>query len=270
MPSTMINIANYCTLCRSALWGVRLFHNHSYRSHHGPIRASQRTQNAHIKATQTRTFHIAHPLGSPSLPPHPAATRHEGGRLRLLPPRLLGGQAEPARPVCTVRDRCLFPELPSSRVVTEMIDPRRCHAATCTICSRTCNGCPPSVPPTPELTMSPATVSPASPAVCSPDALAALSVSFGNLDGSHGLEDERRPALASHTNVTGAMGRRRKQREHDDVDEEGRKGLWGTGDERMKETGILPGCGRIVCRGCAFETPERYVSESLHRHVSAW
>ena len=75
---------------------------------------------------------------------------------------------------------------------------------------------------------------------------------------------ERRPALASHTNVTGTgtVGRRRKQREHDDTDDESRKGSWEVEDERMRDTGILPGCGRVVCRGCSFETPERYVSSS--------
>nr|VWP01786.1 Regulator Ustilago maydis 1 protein [Ganoderma boninense] len=148
----------------------------------------------------------------------------------------------------------------------QLVQCARCHAPTCTICSRTCNGCPPSVPPTPELTMSPATLSPATPAVCSPDTPASLSLSgsvpFANLDGpeSLGPGGERRPALASHTNVpgTGAVGRRRKNREHDDVDEEGWKGAGEAEDERMRETGILPGCGRVVCRGCSFETPERY------------
>ncbi|KAM5540042.1 hypothetical protein V8D89_006182 [Ganoderma adspersum] len=141
---------------------------------------------------------------------------------------------------------------------SQLIQCARCHAPTCTICSRTCNGCPPSVPPTPELSMSPATVSPASPAACTPDIPASLSisvsVSFGNMDGDH----ERRPALASHTNVpgTGTVGRRRKQREHDDVDDQGSKGSGEVEDERMRDTGILPGCGRVVCRGCSFETPE--------------
>lgn len=154
---------------------------------------------------------------------------------------------------------CPFQESPTR------IDPRRCQAPTCTICSRTCNGCPPSVPPTPELSMSPATVSPASPAACSPDISASLSisvsVSFGNMEGSLGMGGERRPALAPHTNVTGTgtVGRRRKQREHDDTDDESRKGSWEVEDQRMRDTGILPGCGRVVCRGCSFETPERYV-----------
>ncbi|PIL34312.1 hypothetical protein GSI_03087 [Ganoderma sinense ZZ0214-1] len=150
---------------------------------------------------------------------------------------------------------------------SQLIQCARCHAPTCTICSRTCNGCPPSVPPTPELTMSPDTVSPASPAACSPDTTPAslslsASVSFGNLDGPDtlGLGGGRRPALAPHTNVAaiGTAGRRRKNREHDDADEDGRKGSCEAGheDERMQETGIVPGCGRVVCRGCSFETPE--------------
>lgn len=116
--------------------------------------------------------------------------------------------------------------------------------------------------------MSPATVSSTSPSVGSSDAIPSRSVSFGDLDDSYGLAEEggRRPALASHTNtsVIGTAGRRRKQRDHDNVDGEGRKGVGSVEDERMKEAGILPGCGRVVCQGCSFETPERYVSVSPH------
>ncbi|KAI1788604.1 hypothetical protein LXA43DRAFT_894376 [Ganoderma leucocontextum] len=169
------------------------------------------------------------------------------GPFSLPTPLQLGTKAV----VCTSCHRA-FPGAKQSQLVQCAL----CHAPTCTICSRTCNGCPPSVPPTPELTMSPATVSPASPDVVSSDTPASLSLSFGNLNSdSHGLDDGRRPALASHTNMTGTVGKRRKVREHEDDREEGRKGLGEAGDEREKE-GILPGCGRIVCRGCSFETPE--------------
>ena len=39
---------------------------------------------------------------------------------------------------------------------------------------------------------------------------------------------------------------------------EGRREL---GDSEKE--GILPGCGRVVCRVCSFETPERYVDVEL-------
>ena len=81
---------------------------------------------------------------------------------------------------------------------------------------------------------------------------------FGGVGG-------RRPALASNTNTAqsaggAGVGKRRKVREHElEQEGEGRRGL---GDEE-KEQGILPGCGRVVCRGCSFETPERYVDVGL-------
>ena len=49
----------------------------------------------------------------------------------------------------------------------------------------------------------------------------------------------------------------------DDDDERKRRGDEDKEDkeEREKdgEDGVFPGCGRTVCRSCAFETPERYV-----------
>ena len=61
------------------------------------------------------------------------------------------------------------------------------------------------------------------------------------------------------------MGKRRKVREHElEREGEGRRGE--LGDEE-KEQGVLPGCGRVVCRGCSFETPERYVDVGLFAFV---
>lgn len=115
----------------------------------------------------------------------------------------------------------------------------RCHAPTCAICSRTCNGCPPSTPPTPALTSSPSL--PGTPLV-SP---------FPTL---------RRPVLAMNTNTAldptppPIAGRRRKARDREE--EEGGKA---DGDLAETEEGVLPGCGRTVCRNCATESTQRCV-----------
>ncbi|EJF56915.1 hypothetical protein DICSQDRAFT_140759 [Dichomitus squalens LYAD-421 SS1] len=164
-------------------------------------------------------------------------------------------QPGPKAVVCTSCNRA-FPGAKQS----QLVQCARCHAPTCAICSRTCNGVPPpSVPPTPELTMSP--VSPASPGSRSPDARTPplLSLSFldanaspGHLFGSGG----RRPALASHRNMAqspdGGGGKRRKRREHEHEHGQEDDGRRGHGDEKEAE----PGCGRVVCQGCSFETPE--------------
>ncbi|KAI0808046.1 hypothetical protein C8Q74DRAFT_1230740 [Fomes fomentarius] len=118
----------------------------------------------------------------------------------------------------------------------QLIQCDRCHAPTCAICSRTCNGCPPSTPPTPVLTSSPSL--PDTPLVSPFPAL-------------------RRPVLAMNTNTAlgptppPIAGRRRKARDREE--EEG-----GKADGLLAETeeGVLPGCGRTVCRNCATESTQ--------------
>ncbi|KAI0739429.1 hypothetical protein C8Q80DRAFT_1198649 [Daedaleopsis nitida] len=112
----------------------------------------------------------------------------------------------------------------------------RCHSPTCPICSRTCNGCPSSVPPTPALTTAP---SPPDTPLASP------------------LPSARRPALALNTNNTSGAtpttqiaGRRRKARDCDEEERDEAQSRKFVGD------GALLGCGRAVCRNCSFETPE--------------
>ncbi|TFK85109.1 hypothetical protein K466DRAFT_588366 [Polyporus arcularius HHB13444] len=131
----------------------------------------------------------------------------------------------------------------------QLVQCARCHAATCVICSRTCNGCLPCLPPTMTST----------PDASKPDACARLPMP---------LPFSRRPALALHTKTAlGAApppmaGRRRKMRDRDDAedDDEGR-GHTGDGDgesgKEKQEDGVLPGCERTVCRNCAFEIPDR-------------
>ncbi|TBU21574.1 hypothetical protein BD309DRAFT_972847 [Dichomitus squalens] len=165
-------------------------------------------------------------------------------------------QPGPKAVVCTSCHRA-FPGAKQS----QLVQCARCHAPTCAICSRTCNGVPPpSVPPTPKLTMSP--VSPASPGSRSPDVrtppLLSLSFLDANTSPGHLLgSGDRRPALASHTNMAqstdGGGGKRRKRREHEQGQEDDGRRVPG---ESEKEAGIVPGCGRVVCRGCSFETPE--------------
>ncbi|KAH9895838.1 hypothetical protein C8Q73DRAFT_689712 [Cubamyces lactineus] len=126
----------------------------------------------------------------------------------------------------------------------QLVQCARCHEPTCIVCSRTCNGYPPSVPPTPALTTSPSS-GPDTPLMSprrSPVALAA------------DLREAR-----DHAPVQSLAGRRRKVRDLDeDEDGAGAKGVQGAdaGDEwRGNADGVLPGCGRTLCQKCCFETP---------------
>ena len=113
-------------------------------------------------------------------------------------------------------------------------------------------------------------VSPVSPGEGSPDVhtppLLAFLDTHANAQSGQSLGfGTRRPALASNTNTAqsaggGGVGKRRKVRE-DEFEQEGEGRRGGLGNEEKE--GILPGCGRVVCRGCSFETPERYVDVEL-------
>ncbi|KAI0349385.1 hypothetical protein OH77DRAFT_1432125 [Trametes cingulata] len=120
---------------------------------------------------------------------------------------------------------------------------RRCHEPTCPICSRTCNGCPPSVPPTPALTSSSST--PDTPLMSPQRPASALSVNMANA---------RQDQPGGSTAAVAVAGRRRKVRELDRDDENA--GIDGEdGGHEDSVDGVLPGCGRTVCQKCAFETP---------------
>lgn len=124
--------------------------------------------------------------------------------------------------------------------------PCRCHEPTCTICSRTCNGCPPSVPPTPALTRT------ASPSSAPTTPLLSPRQPTSELDmDMTSAQDRGAPSTVA--------GRRRKVRDLDQEDEvAGYEGMDGAGE-------VLPGCGRTVCQKCAFETPERYADAEYMR-----
>ncbi|OSC98652.1 hypothetical protein PYCCODRAFT_980776 [Trametes coccinea BRFM310] len=127
----------------------------------------------------------------------------------------------------------------------QLVQCARCHEPTCMICSRTCNGCPPSEPPTPALTTSPSSV-PDTPLMSPRRSSVALGLDLRNLQ--------------DHAPVQTLAGRRRKVRELDQDEDrtEGRRR--GRSDEEAEEEGaeeVLPGCGRTVCQKCCFETPAR-------------
>ena len=117
------------------------------------------------------------------------------------------------------------------RNVLHRSSPRRhvysCSLPTCPICSRTCNGCPPSAPPTPRLTDT--SRLPDTPPISPIPNHNALS---------------RRPALTSNTNIaqvappTALAGRRRKVRDGDSGDDgvEGHKWLEWSEEERDSAT----------------------------------
>ncbi|ETW76488.1 hypothetical protein HETIRDRAFT_455044 [Heterobasidion irregulare TC 32-1] len=109
----------------------------------------------------------------------------------------------------------------------------RCNAPTCTICSRTCAAAPPSYPPTPRLSFSP--TPPATPA-----------------------PSPRRAALSLSNTNSQATPRRRKFRDGEDgsVKDENAYSDAG-GEDSLESAGWTPGCGRIVCRGCCLELPQR-------------
>ncbi|KAL1943722.1 hypothetical protein VTO73DRAFT_4167 [Trametes versicolor] len=124
----------------------------------------------------------------------------------------------------------------------QLVQCARCHEPTCTICSRTCNGCPPSVPPTPALTRT------ASPSSTPPTPLLSPHQPTSEL----GMDIASTQDRAAPSIVT---GRRRKVRDLDQEDEVSSAGQ--AGYEGMEGAGeVLPGCGRTVCQKCAFETPE--------------
>jgi len=117
----------------------------------------------------------------------------------------------------------------------------RCRSPTCTICSRICTACPPSLPPTPALTTSSTpTVSP-SP---SPKRSAlTLNTNTANANG----------AYAPQTLSPFASSRRRKLPTWDTGDDER---VASEGTEKPGKEDLLPGCGRIICRNCCFESPQ--------------
>ncbi|KAI0740479.1 hypothetical protein C8Q76DRAFT_609255 [Earliella scabrosa] len=122
----------------------------------------------------------------------------------------------------------------------QLVQCARCHAPTCAICSRNCNGCPPSAPPTPALTSAP-------------------SLPETPLASPFPVSIPRRPALVPNTNTAlGAtppppiVGRRRKARDRED--EDGCKDMEYEMGEKVDD--LVSGCGRTICRNCSFETPE--------------
>ncbi|KAI0631540.1 hypothetical protein C8Q77DRAFT_142929 [Trametes polyzona] len=132
----------------------------------------------------------------------------------------------------------------------QLVQCARCQSPTCTICSRTCNGCPPSMPPTPALTASPSSV-PDTPLLSPKRSSSALSVNTMN--------------TLDHASSSTVLGRRRKVRDLDQGE-----GLDGAENEAEGGEGhecgageVLPGCGRTVCRSCAFETPESDLTTCL-------
>ncbi|KAI0364651.1 hypothetical protein BV20DRAFT_974224 [Pilatotrama ljubarskyi] len=183
-----------------------------------------------------------------------------------MPPRILRIEEKSARAVRSVRPttvpsighpvepiegvRCPVPSLTNVKRSDDTCTDyctctRRCHEPTCTICSRTCNGCPPSVPPTPALTSSSST--PDTPLLSPQRPASALSVSMTNA-----RQDQL--GASAHVVAVAVAGRRRKVRELDQDDENaGIEGEDGGHDGSVD--GVLPGCGRTVCQKCAFETP---------------
>ncbi|KAH9939772.1 uncharacterized protein BXZ73DRAFT_88945 [Epithele typhae] len=131
----------------------------------------------------------------------------------------------------------------------QLLQCARCLSSTCTICSRICNGCPPSttVPPTPTLTDTPSLPdTPLESPFRTPDSL------------------PRRPALSQSTNMvvdvgvaSSVAGRRRKVRDEDFA--EGARSAEGSGDGDGEDM-ATPGCGRTICQNCSFETPSRDIT----------
>ncbi|KAI8995236.1 hypothetical protein BD414DRAFT_478906 [Trametes punicea] len=117
----------------------------------------------------------------------------------------------------------------------------RCHEPTCIICSRTCNGYPPSTPSTPALTTSPSSV-PDTPLMSPRRSSLALGVDIRNMQ-------DQTPAQT-------VAGRRRKVRDLDQQEDgEGERKSGGRGEDVEGVGDVLPGCGRTVCQKCCFETP---------------
>ncbi|KAI0328982.1 hypothetical protein GY45DRAFT_1325688 [Cubamyces sp. BRFM 1775] len=126
----------------------------------------------------------------------------------------------------------------------QLVQCARCHEPTCTICSRTCNGYPPSVPPTPALTTSPSS-GPDTPLMSPRRSATALTADLR--------------VSRDHAPVQSLAGRRRKVRDlDDDEDNAVAKGTQGADAENEwpgNANGVLPGCGRTLCQKCCFETP---------------
>ncbi|KAI0643236.1 hypothetical protein C8Q79DRAFT_166735 [Trametes meyenii] len=135
----------------------------------------------------------------------------------------------------------------------QLVQCARCHEPTCTICSRTCNGCPPSVPPTPALTTSSSFSDDLQPPPSPRRPTAVLGASMANA-----------PSPASGPPPHAVAGRRRKAREFDRDGEDAnvcRDEGWCEAMEGVED--VLPGCGRVVCQRCSFETPQSDLTTCL-------
>ncbi|KAI0764158.1 hypothetical protein BD413DRAFT_194716 [Trametes elegans] len=137
-------------------------------------------------------------------------------------------------PICTSCHRSF-----SGAKQSQLVQCARCHETTCTICSRTCNGCPPSTPPTPALTEGSEPSSGPDTPLMSPQ-LQSRAPSVLGMNMANVQQEEPAPQTLA--------GRRRKVC---DLDQERDDGLR---EERDGAEGVLPGCGRTVCQKCCFET----------------
>ncbi|OBZ73461.1 hypothetical protein A0H81_06926 [Grifola frondosa] len=150
----------------------------------------------------------------------------------------------PKVPVCTSCHRA-FNTRPGQLALCA-----RCKASTCTICSRTCNGCPPSLPPTP----------------------AHLLAHTPN----DSFPSPRRAALALHTNTANTaiamplatqptIGTRRKAREAAGDDED-----WASGtDENIsKKTSCLVAGGRCVAIAVSSMHRDECASSGSHADLA--
>ncbi|PCH34766.1 hypothetical protein WOLCODRAFT_139566 [Wolfiporia cocos MD-104 SS10] len=123
--------------------------------------------------------------------------------------------------------------------LSQLVECSRCQELTCVVCSRTCTACPVSMPPTPALTNT------STPSVSPSPKRTALALNTLNTTNARAVVALSLASPAPNKRLKRSSVVANEDDDGHDADSE---------DKYFKE-GLLPGCGRVICRNCCVESP---------------